>query len=71
MLIYVKSRSHPEPVEQSLLSRETVLSPSIVIKTETHTDLIVEDEGPNKTKNQFQVPTYNITTTYGVCERGL
>ena len=54
--------SYPEPIQQGLFGRETTLLSPIIFNTKPHADLIVENESPDQTKDQLQVPTHNVTT---------
>ena len=60
------STTYPKPLKQSLFGWETIFPSSIIVNTKTHADLIVENESPNQTKDQLQVTTDNITTTWMV-----
>ena len=59
---YVISLTYIEPVEECLLRSRSILR--LVLQTKPNADLVVQDECPNETKNQLQVTTNYISTTW-------
>lgn len=70
---YAISLTYIEPVEQGLLGRGSIFR--LVLQTKPNADLVVKDECPYQTKNQLQVTTNYVSTTwrsmcvYSVCVR--
>ena len=52
-----------EPVEQGLFGRGSVLR--LVLQAKANADLVVQDECPYQTKDQLQVTSNYISTTWG------
>lgn len=40
----------------------STFSPVILVEAEANADLVVQDEGPDETKDQLEVPTHNVST---------